>query len=41
MKKRHDKKTNLYPKLSKDSRVYIPSEQEVLDEKREVEANQK
>lgn len=38
-----DKKTkiNLFPKVLKDSKVYIPSEQEVLDEKREVDANEK
>ena len=32
---------NIYPTILKDSKVYIPSIQEVEEEKEEVDANQK
>ncbi|QSX06991.1 DUF3787 domain-containing protein [Sedimentibacter sp. zth1] len=41
MKTKQKADINLYPHFLKDSKVYIPSEQEVLDEKKEVDANQK
>ena len=39
--KHESKFDNLYPTVLKDSKVYIPSIQEVEEEKEEVDANQK